>query len=67
MVKSYCLMLKERLRFKEKSWQVHFDSPDILIILHESYLTYSTKLCLKSYGTALVKPPIGMVMVFANV
>jgi hypothetical protein len=27
----------------------------------------STKHCLKSYGTALVKPPIGMVMVFANV
>jgi hypothetical protein len=27
----------------------------------------STKLCPKSYATALVKPPIGMVMVFANV
>jgi hypothetical protein len=27
----------------------------------------NTKLCLKSYGTALVRPPIGMVMVFANV
>jgi hypothetical protein len=26
-----------------------------------------TKLCPKSYATALVKQPIGMVMVFANV